>query len=297
MDYSFDVDHAKQYGLFEAVMLHNFIFWLRHNRANKRNAYDGRTWTYNTLDAFAELFPFWTVKQIRRILDSLLEQRVIVKGNYNARAYDRTCWYALVDESLLELPGTVCPNGQMEKPKRAEAFAQMGTPIPDLKPDEKPEREERAPARGASSPPRTTRAPEAVSSLSSLLMRMKAEAQSRGAPLVVGRDWTAGLAELLTGGAIADELLQAFIACMETAPDRVSFFPRDFLRWRKASRQRMKRSEPATDYRERDRQAAEDRARILAEQESVEGRELVAAAVSRLPWRRAFGDQPIAGGL
>ena len=127
MDYQFDVDHAKRYGLEEAVMLHNLIFWIRHNRANRKNQHDGRTWTYNTLEAFRELFPFWSVKQIRRILDSLLEQRVLVKADHNARAYDRTCWYALADEvtpraAQAHLPkrangkaqtgGRICPNGQ-----------------------------------------------------------------------------------------------------------------------------------------------------------------------------------------
>ena len=129
MDYQFDVDHAKRYGLEEAVMLHNFIFWIRHNHANRKNQHDGRTWTYNTLEAFGELFPFWSVKQIRRILDSLLEQRVLVKGNHNARAYDRTCWYALANEALLELPGTSAqtgkwknPNGRKHLPKRADLY-------------------------------------------------------------------------------------------------------------------------------------------------------------------------------
>ena len=136
MDYSFDVDHAKAYGVKEAIMLRNLIFWIRHNRANRKNVHEGHTWTYNTLKAFAELFPFWTVKQIRRILDSLITQGVIVKGNHNARAYDRTCWYALADESLLD--PTVRPNGQMEKPKRAEGSAQTGAPIPDSNPDRKP---------------------------------------------------------------------------------------------------------------------------------------------------------------
>ena len=291
MDYQFDVDHAKRYGLEEAVMLHNFIFWIRHNHANRKNQHDGRTWTYNTLEAFRELFPFWSVKQIRRILDSLLEQRVLVKGNHNARAYDRTCWYALADEALLELPGTICPNGQMEEPKRAEGFAQTGRPIPDSKQDKKPEREERAP-RPEPCPLPVQAPPHPAASLSSLLTRMKQEAQARGAPLVVGRDFSAGIVELVKAGTSETELLEAFAACIEELPEKASFFPRDFLKWRKASRAHGRQRldiQHLQAFEERqalEQQAEEERARIRTEQESEEGRATIAQALASLPWRR-----------
>jgi hypothetical protein len=291
VDYQFDVDHAKRYGLDEAVMLHNFIFWIRHNRANRKNQYDGRTWTYNTLEAFRELFPFWTVKQIRRILDSLLDQRVLVKANHNARAYDRTSWYALGDESLIELPKTICPNGQMEKPKRAKASAQMGEPIPDSKQDKKPKREERAP-QPETCPLPVQAPPHPVASLSFLLTRIKQEAQARGAPLIVGKDFVAGIGELVKAGTNETELLEAFTVCIEELPEKASFFPRDFLKWRKASRahgrqrQDFQLSHGYQERQAREQQAEEERAQIIAEQESEEGRELVAAAVARLPWKR-----------
>lgn len=282
MDYQFDVDHAKRYGLEEAVMLHNLIFWIRHNRANRKNQHDGRTWTYNTLEAFAELFPFWSVRQIRRILDSLLEQRVLVKGNHNARAYDRTCWYALADESLLELPAVICQNGQMEKPNRADGSAETGGPIPDSKQDKNQKREERP----ANALPLPVGAGSATApSLFSLLTRMKQEARSRGAPLVVGRDWTAGLEELVNSGAGEREILGAFMACIETAPERVTFFPQDFLRWRKAARGRVeeerkhRREKEAREEREeRERRAREAFSRLRSEP----GQELDFAAA----WRK-----------
>lgn len=241
MDYSFNVKHAKSYGLDEAVMLHNFIFWIRQNKANKRNAHDGRTWTYNKVEAFVELFPFWSVGQIRRILDSLISQGVIVKGNHNARAYDRTCWYALADESLLQLDSPkedapICRNQQMEMPKPANASAETGTPIPDLLPDGKQEEREGRPA-DALLLPVGARA-EPVPALPSLLRRIRQEAQARGAPLVIGRDFSAGVSELVKGGATADEILEAFTACIEELPEKATFFPLDFLRWRKASRKR-----------------------------------------------------------
>ena len=132
MIYSFDMENAIRYGDREAIMLANFEFWLAKNKAEGKNQREGRTWTFNTVDGFRKLFPCWTEKQIRRILNSLVEQGVLIKGNFNHKGYDRTSWYSLTDEASLLLN---CPKGQMDLPKRANGSAQKGEPIPDKKQD------------------------------------------------------------------------------------------------------------------------------------------------------------------
>lgn len=97
MNHSFDIEHARAYGLHEAILIFNLEFWLAKNKANRKHFYDGRTWTYNTAKAYAELFPYFSDRQIRRTLDSLEAQDVIVKGNYNPNGYDRTLWVAFTD--------------------------------------------------------------------------------------------------------------------------------------------------------------------------------------------------------
>ena len=108
--------------------------------------------------------------------------------------------------------------------------------------------------------------------LSSLLGRIKAEAKSRGAPMVVGRDFTSGIGELTAAGIPEAELVAAFITCIDQAPERVTFFPRDFLRWRKVSREReeedreRRQAEAGRAKREEDRrQAEEQRERLRSE--------------------------------
>jgi len=134
-NYSFDISHAQDFGDREAIFIFNLAFWINHNRANKKNFHDGKTWTYNSHAAFIEIFPFWTSKQIRRVIESLLEQGVIIKGNYNKSSYDQTLWYAFADESkfLLNL-GDRCPKGQMVLPEKSNENAQKGKPIPDINP-------------------------------------------------------------------------------------------------------------------------------------------------------------------
>ena len=95
---AFDVQTAIDYGVNEAIMIQNFVFWIEKNLANNKNHHDGRTWTYNTQEAFTFLFPFWSKWQVQRIIESLEKQGVLIKGNYNHHAYDRTQWYAFSDE-------------------------------------------------------------------------------------------------------------------------------------------------------------------------------------------------------
>ena len=100
MIHSFETEDAAKYGLVEAVMLNNFRYWIAHNKANGAHQHDGKTWTYNSVKAFETLFPYLTGNQIRRCLESLVTQGVLVRGNYNSSPYDKTSWFAFSDESF-----------------------------------------------------------------------------------------------------------------------------------------------------------------------------------------------------
>lgn len=97
MNHNFDVNIAKKLGLEEAIILNNLCFWIQKNKANNTHFYDGKHWTYNSVKAFNEMFPYWTPRQIDRILKSLEAQGAIFTGNYNKSNYDRTKWYAVSD--------------------------------------------------------------------------------------------------------------------------------------------------------------------------------------------------------
>ena len=133
MDYSFDIEVAQQYGVNEAIMIKNLQFWIMKNKANGKHFHDGHTWTYNSVAAFMQLFPFWTEKQIRIIINSLKEKGIIITGNYNPMAYDRTLWYAFDDESIWL-------NRTIHLSKTANGSDKKGRPIPDIKPDIKPDK-------------------------------------------------------------------------------------------------------------------------------------------------------------
>ena len=133
MTYTFDTILAKKYGVNEAIMLNNFIYWIAKNEANDKHFHDGRYWTYNSVAAFEKLFPFWSNKQVRNVLASLERQGVLLKGNYNEQKYDRTCWYAFTDAFVK----SISQNGKIDLPKTANGIDEKGEPIPDNKPNVK----------------------------------------------------------------------------------------------------------------------------------------------------------------
>ncbi len=56
--HTFDPEIAVQEGINAAVVYRNLVFWVRYNEANRRNFHEGRYWTYNSLAAFDEQFPY-----------------------------------------------------------------------------------------------------------------------------------------------------------------------------------------------------------------------------------------------
>jgi len=116
--HSFEVEHARKYGLAEAVLIKNFKFWIEHNIDQKYNFKDGRTWTYISLKELAKNFDYLSEKQVRTAIDHLVNDGVILKGNYNKLAIDKTLWYSFAQESEF-----VKPYDRMETP-----FAQSGRP-------------------------------------------------------------------------------------------------------------------------------------------------------------------------
>ena len=140
MVHVFNVDAAKEIGILPAVMLWNFQFWVEHNRANRINYYEGKYWTYNSMSALEELFPYASKKQIRTALNKLLDDGYIEKGCFNKSPYDRTAWYTVTKlanrfapEGNSDVPLRAngdAPEGKCDLPLRANGGAAEGTPIP-----------------------------------------------------------------------------------------------------------------------------------------------------------------------
>lgn len=98
--FHFSEKFAIEFGVKEAIILNNLQFWIITNIANRKNFYEGRTWTYNSVRAWLDIFKFYSAKEIRGALQRLVERGVLRKGNFNKNQYDRTAWYAFENEFL-----------------------------------------------------------------------------------------------------------------------------------------------------------------------------------------------------
>ena len=98
--HSVDVELAKKVGFDEANVLGFVAYWVRNNRDNGKNFYDGKYWTYNSAEALTNQFPYWTRRQISGIIEKLEKIGAIIKGNYNKNKFDRTSWYTLTDDFM-----------------------------------------------------------------------------------------------------------------------------------------------------------------------------------------------------
>ncbi|MEQ2444586.1 hypothetical protein WMO64_14055 [Pseudoflavonifractor sp. CLA-AP-H29] len=128
-EYHFNAALAQRYGVDGAVFLHAMAFWVAKNKANGRHFHEGRYWTYNTRKALAELFPFWTQRQLERIVNNLRDAGAVLVGNFSEDKADRTLWYALsndVLEAYGESADPISPNGEMHFTDPCDPFHQTG---------------------------------------------------------------------------------------------------------------------------------------------------------------------------
>lgn len=127
MQHSFDIAIAEKYGINSAVLLNSIYFWIEKNRANNKHYYDGNFWTYNSKKGFSEMFPYMTARQVDYALKKLIEDDILVVGNYNTKQLDHTLWYAITDKgySILQNCSTDCT-------KLLNRFNKIVEPIPDI---------------------------------------------------------------------------------------------------------------------------------------------------------------------
>lgn len=125
---------AVKYGMEEAVFLDAIMFWWRTNRRNDKNNYEGRWWTYNSVETYTDIFPWWSASQIRRIIGRCKDKGALLTANFNEDKRDRTVWYSPSDE-LLTLYGEnfvtcICPNEQMQPSEGTNTSDEISEPLP-----------------------------------------------------------------------------------------------------------------------------------------------------------------------
>ena len=130
MNHTFDVDIATQYGVNAAIVFQDMGYWCEHSRINRKNYHDGLYWTFNSISALSEHYPYMSSKAIRTAIQKLVDGELLTTGNFNKKGWDRTLWYALTQKGE-----SIFRKGKMDSPKTENPNSQNGEPIPYTIPD------------------------------------------------------------------------------------------------------------------------------------------------------------------
>lgn len=90
---------AERCGANASNIFYHIAHWVIVNGYHDKNKHDGHYWMYSSVRTLAkETFGYMTENQIRYALKKLIDEGLIMTGNYNKTAYDRTLWYTLTPE-------------------------------------------------------------------------------------------------------------------------------------------------------------------------------------------------------
>lgn len=91
---------ARLVGLEEAIFLQQIHYWIEIKK-NSPDRYqdsfkDGYWWVFNSVADWQEQMPFLGCERtIKRLISNLVDNALIVKGQYNKSSFDRTSWYRI----------------------------------------------------------------------------------------------------------------------------------------------------------------------------------------------------------
>jgi hypothetical protein len=148
--HAFPVSIAEKYSITIALWLQHIAFWTENNLSLNKNIHDGLCWSYTTLEALRDKFPYMSKSQIETMINNSINHGLLIKGNYNQNKYDRTIWYALTPKAyiyfghllnekyLQRLYLSISEKSEIDFGDFRNGFPKIRTPIPDTKPDTKP---------------------------------------------------------------------------------------------------------------------------------------------------------------
>jgi hypothetical protein len=107
---------AEEIGLNESILFLQIEYWIAISN-NERN---GRRWTYQSTSDIKETFPFWSESTVKRIVNSLKRQDLIIIGNYNQWKGDKTRWFAINFEQVGKLKTLTLRSVDSTEPRSAQ---------------------------------------------------------------------------------------------------------------------------------------------------------------------------------
>jgi len=150
--HSFSIELASVYGIDVAIVIHHLQHWIGFNIRTAKNRHDGRTWMFQKISDICAHFPYLSEDRVRDILDILCDGKtrkmkkakyhpILIRGNYNKHKFDKTNWYAFIDEEqwVSQIPVTKREISRSEAGDVPQAIGRCPATIPDTKTETKPD--------------------------------------------------------------------------------------------------------------------------------------------------------------
>jgi hypothetical protein len=144
----FNVQLATDLGsVNDAIILQHFFYWHQNNQ-NKPDRIKGDhpyPWTFSTIEDMLNIFPYMKKSAIGNSIIRLIDAGLIIKGNWNKLAFDKTAWYALTEKGLIMMHGGVSRNeksgsrNEKSGSRNENSSSRNENTIPDSNPDSNPD--------------------------------------------------------------------------------------------------------------------------------------------------------------
>ena len=121
MYHRFNVEVATRYGVPCALVLGHIDYLVEKARSDGEKRRNGKYWVSKSVKKIAELYPYYTEKQVRRAIDKLRAEGLVVTGHFPTGECPSTLWYTLTKKGK-----TLLTRGDSDLPPRANQFDQEG---------------------------------------------------------------------------------------------------------------------------------------------------------------------------
>jgi len=95
MNHILNVSLAQRLGIHAALILRYIRDEVWENQSNGVHYYTGRYWMRCSQMMFTAAMPYMHKSTVRRVLERLMNQGIIMRGEFGSSRFDRTSWYAL----------------------------------------------------------------------------------------------------------------------------------------------------------------------------------------------------------
>lgn len=94
MFHALSTNIAQRYGVNAALVAQYIWEEIGQNEFADRYSYEGKSWMRLSQMMFTAVLPYLSKNMVRRALERLMKQGVIIRREFSESRFDRTSWYA-----------------------------------------------------------------------------------------------------------------------------------------------------------------------------------------------------------